>query len=435
VPCCWTTSKVKAIVPRMLQGLKTLSLGTMVLFAVSVGSNASAAEFNAEGSPTTLTGTQIGTDVLTLNGGTVECEEITAKGTQTGLVATSVKLAPTYTSCSALSGFASATVDMNGCEYQLNQPSGSGPTTFEGTFTIVCPAEKEITVTASSFGTSKCTIHIPPQGPLTGVVYHNEGSGATRDLTATIDLSGIKYNETAGTGFGACSGGEASNGTYEGEWTITGDVGEIHRGIWIASPPPSAEFHSEGSSTTLTGTQIGSMLFSTNGVTFECEEATYKATHSGTTITTVVASPTYSNCSYLGGFISVTIDMNGCEYQLNQPKGSGPSTYEGTFTIICPPGKEITFTLSGFGTSKCTIHIPPQGPLSGVVFHNEGAAATRDIKATIGLSGITYNETAGTGFSACPGGEASNGVYEGEATFTGEHTESGKTTHTGIWIA
>jgi hypothetical protein len=192
----------------------------------------------------------------------------------------------------------------------------------------------------------------------------------------------------------------------------------------------AAEFHSEGSSTTLTGTQLGVDEFNTNGGTVECQEATYKGSQTGTTATTVSVAPTYSQCSALSGFASATIDTNGCEYVFHAEL----ATVEATVDIVCPPEKEITVTASSFGTNKCTVHIPPQQDLDHVVFHNDGVTTTREIIVTVTIEGIHYNETKGTGFGACAGGTASNGTYNGEATVTGEHTENGKTTHTGIWV-
>jgi len=141
---------------------------------------------------------------------------------------------PTYSGCSSLSGFASATIDTNGCKYKFNITSETTTTTFDGDIAIVCPAGSEITVTASLFGQSKCIIHIPPQTNLANVEYHNVGSGNTRDVTVTVSLTGITYTQTAGSGFGACTTEHQTNGTYTGEATVKGFEGKKQKGIWIA---------------------------------------------------------------------------------------------------------------------------------------------------------------------------------------------------------
>jgi opacity protein-like surface antigen len=219
----------------MLRILKVLAVLAVAACAMTAVASASAVErFHSEGGPTTLTGSQVGTDVFTTDGGTVECEEAKYTGTQANATATTITVAPTYSNCSALSGFASATIDMNGCEFKFNEPSAK----LEGTTDIVCPAGKEITVTASSFGTSKCIIHIPPQTGLGTIEYTNEGTGPTREVIIFGFLIGIDYTETAGTGFGACSANTGTNGTYECVITVTGahsiNGGPwTHTGVWI----------------------------------------------------------------------------------------------------------------------------------------------------------------------------------------------------------
>ena len=52
------------------------------------------------------------------------------------------------------------------------------------------------------------------------------------------------------------------------------------------------------------------------------------------------------------------LKMNGCEYLIKSA---------GTLTIQCPTGKEIEE-----GIPNCLYSIPPQGPLSGLSFHNVG---------------------------------------------------------------
>jgi hypothetical protein len=216
----------------MLRNLKALAVLAVAACTLTAVASASAVErFHSEGSSTTLTGTQIGTDVFSTDGGTVECDDATYKGTLSASTATTVTVAPTYSKCTALSGFASATIHTNGCEYKFNEPSSG----LVGWMDIVCPIGGEITVTASSFGTLKCTIRILPQTGLAFVSYSNSGTGATREVTVTAGISGIKYTEIAGTGFGACSHNSNTNGSYEGETKVTGEHGSpaTHTGIWV----------------------------------------------------------------------------------------------------------------------------------------------------------------------------------------------------------
>src|SRR4051794_22360841 len=180
----------------MIRNLKILSLAAVVVFALTAVSSASAAVFHSEVEPTTLKGTQIGTDVFTTNAGTTECEEANYAGTQPTKTTETVEVAPTYSGCSSLSGFASAIIDPNGCTYKFHITTKTTATTYDGHVDIVCPPTKEITVTASLFGTSKCIIHIPPQTGVGLIEYHNEGAGSTRDVRVTVKIANaLKYSQ------------------------------------------------------------------------------------------------------------------------------------------------------------------------------------------------------------------------------------------------
>jgi hypothetical protein len=203
-----------------------------VLAALLGASQAHAAEFHSEVNSATITGAQVGTDIFTTSSGTVECEEITTKGAQATTFSESLSLTPAFTGCSAQTGFSSATIASNGCTYNFRADKELSSTTSEGTTDIVCPEGKELTITATLFGTSKCTIKVPAQN-LGTVEYHEEGSGATRDVKVVFDLTAIKYAQTAGTGFGACSSGSFENGTYEGEHTVKAEEGSTQKGLWV----------------------------------------------------------------------------------------------------------------------------------------------------------------------------------------------------------
>lgn len=64
-------------------------------------------------------------------------------------------------------------------------------------------------------------MHFPAQNGLTTITYTNIGSGTTEEGTIDVNLTGIEYTHTKGTGFGACSAGEGNNGTFEGNVLLT----------------------------------------------------------------------------------------------------------------------------------------------------------------------------------------------------------------------
>lgn len=191
-----------------------------------------------------------------------------------------------------------------------------------------------------------------------------------------------------------------------------------------ASAASAAEFHSEGSSTILTGTQEGTDVFSTTGGTVECDTATYVGSQSGTTTTTSSATPTYSNCTAFG-FASANINTNGCEYVFHN---------NGTVDIAdCNSSNGIIVTASLFGTQKCKVTVVPQTGINGITYTNVGSGSTREITIDVSSNNIKYVEHAGTGFGACASStQQSNGGYTGQSVVTGENAFG---EHLGIWYA
>ncbi len=172
--------------------------------------------------PTSISGKQVETNKLKFAGGTAECGTAQLSGSVTGST-TTLPLQAEYSGCTASGGFAS-TLSMNGCEYVahvLNKEPAWGGLYYYGSADIKCPAGKSIVIVATLFGTTKCTTTIPAQTGLEELRFHNEESGS---ILLTFNLGGIKYQEQAGTGFGACASGEYSNGTYTGTSLLTPSV-------------------------------------------------------------------------------------------------------------------------------------------------------------------------------------------------------------------
>ena len=190
--------------------------------------------FAAESAPVTLTGGNDGsTHIFKTTAGSVECKGATFSGTQAEKEVVELELTPTYSEC-ATSGIA-VSINANGCVYRFTAIKVEGGTR-KGNMDIVCPAGKEITASWSLFGTNKCTIKVPPQEGLNITSYTNVGTGATRETTFDIAITGFKYTHTAGTGFISCTTGSAQNGTYEGKALLTGetDAGATHVGFFVS---------------------------------------------------------------------------------------------------------------------------------------------------------------------------------------------------------
>jgi hypothetical protein len=149
--------------------------------------------------------------------------------------ATELAVFATYSEC-LTGGLLPFTVHMNGCHYNLNQPTsveGTNHKTWKGTVDIACPKNELIEIREFAFGGTghdghaflTCATTVLPQNNLGHVTYHNrEGvEEASRDwLTLDITLSGITYvehgffcaNETTET---------TSNGSYKITVTLRAD--------------------------------------------------------------------------------------------------------------------------------------------------------------------------------------------------------------------
>jgi hypothetical protein len=202
---------------RMLKAL-AVAIGAVIALAAFSGS-VWAAEFHSEVAHTQISGSQVGTDVFTVNAGTVKCTEAKYSGTQTsGVTSSEIKVTPSYSGCTAF-GFVNATVDVNGC-----------PKLFTANLNpilhLIC-FENPITVTAFN-----CWVKISSQTIGLGITYTNEGAGATRDIKVSENISGITYTQESKS-FPGCTNGTFTNGTYTGAATYKGaNTAGTQVGIW-----------------------------------------------------------------------------------------------------------------------------------------------------------------------------------------------------------
>jgi hypothetical protein len=204
----------------MIRNRKTLGLVLAAVLAIGglSASNASAASFHSEVEHTIIDGEQSpGTnDLMRFNAGTWTCNSITYTGTTTTATNTSLTVTPTWKECTAF-GFVNITIDVNGCTYVFNAG---------GSFQISCPGNP-ITVTAFN-----CHIKIGSQTFPSGITYDNAGTGTGRDMSFTINFSGLTYTQESKS-FPGCSNGTFNNGTYEGNATVTGtDTAGSPVGVW-----------------------------------------------------------------------------------------------------------------------------------------------------------------------------------------------------------
>jgi len=176
---------------------------------------------------------------------------------------------------------------------------------------------------------------------------------------------------------------------------------------------------------TLTGTGSDNVFKITNAtpLSVECTTARFHATVSSLGVTSVTATAEYEgrinqtphtvDCD--SGLGQVTVNMNGCDYDLTgETTGLDNGSADATVSITCSGTNEIVVEDT---THLCKIKIPAQTPTSGgVVYTNEGAGSSKDIKVTATVTGITYT-TEGSGCKlAGLAAEANNADYTGNVT-------------------
>jgi hypothetical protein len=194
----------------MIRHFKTLGLTLIALFATTamLASAASAAEFNHEGGEDArviASNLNQGAHVFTAGLiGKISCSTATFTGTEfLSSPQPTVTVSPSYSGCTFL-GVSNVKVNMEGCEYRFNTPTGTGP--FTGSVTILCPENKKINFTAEG-----CTVEVGEQTVST-ITYTNQ-AGPPKSVKVTSDAEKITY-----TGGLLCPGatGTHSDGTYSG---------------------------------------------------------------------------------------------------------------------------------------------------------------------------------------------------------------------------
>jgi len=152
---------------QMIRKLKTLGVAAFAVLALSAigASAAQAANYTASAYPTSFTAeTAKGNDTFTTEAGTVECKSHYSGSLSKA--SESITVNASYSNCEAFSGFASATVNMNGCDYTFYT---------SGAVDLNC-GSKGVVITAGT-----CEAEIGGQTGLKSVTQKNVGNHITVD--------------------------------------------------------------------------------------------------------------------------------------------------------------------------------------------------------------------------------------------------------------
>src|SRR5215204_1657741 len=356
----------------MIRKFECLGIAVLAVLAMGVAT-ASAAEFNVEAAPTTLTGAQEGTNTIVTDSGTIHCKAATFEGTVSTTSAAEITLTPQYKECTLTgSTEAAVTVHVNGCKwtYEATETSTAGVRLSgcaEGTSGIL-------------FTAPSCTITVLSQFTTMGPVHYlNSGSGSTRELKIESTIENLTYTELGSN----CKnkGAHTTGGKLTGKITLTGENAETkaHRGVWFT--PSTPQLHVESAPATLRGGQEGFNTTTIDSGTWHCSTITYTGSVSAKTSVDATFTPNMLGCRSTGfSEAEQIIDTNGCEYTLTFDSG----TMDIAGCNAGTPGIVMTFPF-------CTVTIKEQ-TLGSVDFSNSGAGTTREISWTWTVSNFAYTE-------------------------------------------
>lgn len=145
--------------------------------------------------------------------------------------------------------------------------------------------------------------------------------------------------------------------------------------------------------------------------------------------TAVTVTPNYGACTTLG--LPATIDMNGCDYGVDPGGTVGPDEYTGKYTINCPPGKGISWTIFTSATKHlenkpfCEITTTANAEGYPGLRVKDTTNGTVDIVGTV--EGITAHKKSPTGSILCPSETTNTAIGHMDVTLVGRNAEGAPT--------
>jgi len=179
----------------------------------------------------------------------------------------------------------------------------------------------------------------------------------------------------------------------------------------------------------LTGEETGSGLnrLTAFGSRVECPGSTYTGTVEGATAT---VTPEYVNCKATALGFPVTVDMNGCGYDLHLGSTVSENTYGVQATLNCPgTGPQVTIFKFGVkpaehteANTKCILEVHPEaGGYSGLHLTD---TTNGHVDLTGEATSIIVTQHEGPAGGCLPGGtEDANGKLDVDVTIDGDNTD------------
>jgi hypothetical protein len=215
-------------------------------------------------------------------------------------------------------------------------------------------------------------------------------------------------------------------------------------GVFKAGATPNTH-----TATVITASQEGlasQNFFETDSGVTNCTNTgvTFSGSDADGTATELAATPTYHEC-LAAGTNPMTVDMNGCSYNFDQPTHVAEhKTWTGNVDVVCPGSNRIEITAFVFGGTghdgdsflACNTTVLPANNLGHVVYHNKpaGGVTPKDyLTLDVTVSGITYEEH---GFGCANDTELThNGVYKSTVIVKADNPNTPAADDHDLWIS
>lgn len=215
----------RGITPR----IKLAGAIAVAILAFSATASLAQAKFMTTGNVTSVVlGTQIGTNVLSVEGNKASCTTTRLESPGVASPASVVTVHPTYESCTIF-GFVGSTITTTGCDYKLaGGATELSPDKFTGAMEIVCEAGKSIVIVAGT-----CEVTIGGLQFLSEMTFTDNTAASPKDVVLKWNEALVVVNKVK-DGFLCPLGGTGStNGVLTGESTMKAFEGFTQVGFTV----------------------------------------------------------------------------------------------------------------------------------------------------------------------------------------------------------